>query len=217
MRNNHFPGWARPYEFAAELLTGLGKREEEARDMARRVTHRISNVISSGPSRIITQVLDPLWSYIPRSGLAPYIYTVIAGLLFACRGGPSRGHMRRQETWHSSKGRRRRSGKLFISGSALEIWIWIHLGSGWAGCPSTGTTCFSDYFMSLTLLRYNLSEEAAAAAHPRRLSTGATATRSAPPPPACSCCWAPLTCGGTSGAVRAAGKTRLGALRLEAA
>lgn len=35
MRNNHFPGWARPYEFAAELLTGLGKREEEARDMAR--------------------------------------------------------------------------------------------------------------------------------------------------------------------------------------
>ena len=52
MRNNHFPGWARPYEFAAELLTGLGKREEEARDMARRVTHRISNVISSGPSPI---------------------------------------------------------------------------------------------------------------------------------------------------------------------
>lgn len=35
MRNQHFPGWARPYEFAAELLTGLGKREEEARDMAR--------------------------------------------------------------------------------------------------------------------------------------------------------------------------------------
>jgi hypothetical protein len=35
MRNGHFPGWARPYEFAAELFTGLGKRDEEARDMAR--------------------------------------------------------------------------------------------------------------------------------------------------------------------------------------
>ncbi|GFH08268.1 uncharacterized protein HaLaN_03203, partial [Haematococcus lacustris] len=34
MRNNFFPGWARPYEFAAELFTRL-KREEEARDMAR--------------------------------------------------------------------------------------------------------------------------------------------------------------------------------------
>ena len=35
MRNNQFPGWARPYEFAAELLVQVGKREEEARDMAR--------------------------------------------------------------------------------------------------------------------------------------------------------------------------------------
>lgn len=35
MRNDHFPGWARPYEFAAELLSGVGKRDEEARDMAR--------------------------------------------------------------------------------------------------------------------------------------------------------------------------------------
>lgn len=34
MRNGHFPGWARPYEFASELFTGLG-RHEEARDMAR--------------------------------------------------------------------------------------------------------------------------------------------------------------------------------------
>ncbi|GFH27860.1 uncharacterized protein HaLaN_26244 [Haematococcus lacustris] len=34
MRNNFFPGWARPYEFAAELFTRL-KREEEARDMGR--------------------------------------------------------------------------------------------------------------------------------------------------------------------------------------
>jgi hypothetical protein len=34
MRNNYFPGWARPYEFAAELFTQL-KRQEEARDMAR--------------------------------------------------------------------------------------------------------------------------------------------------------------------------------------
>jgi len=34
MRNGYFPGWARPYEFAAELLMGM-KREEEARDMAR--------------------------------------------------------------------------------------------------------------------------------------------------------------------------------------
>ncbi len=34
MRNGYFPGWARPYEFAAELLTGMG-RLEEARDMAR--------------------------------------------------------------------------------------------------------------------------------------------------------------------------------------
>ena len=35
MRNNHFPNWARPYEFASELLSSLGKRDEEARDMAR--------------------------------------------------------------------------------------------------------------------------------------------------------------------------------------
>lgn len=35
MRNNHFPGWARPYEFAAELFVKIGKRDEEARDMAR--------------------------------------------------------------------------------------------------------------------------------------------------------------------------------------
>jgi len=34
MRNNYFPGWARPYEFASELFTQL-KRGEEARDMAR--------------------------------------------------------------------------------------------------------------------------------------------------------------------------------------
>jgi len=34
MRNEFFPGWARPYEFAAELLAGQ-KRDEEARDMAR--------------------------------------------------------------------------------------------------------------------------------------------------------------------------------------
>ncbi|GFR43075.1 hypothetical protein Agub_g4082 [Astrephomene gubernaculifera] len=34
MRSGHFPGWARPYEFAAELFTQLG-RHEEARDMAR--------------------------------------------------------------------------------------------------------------------------------------------------------------------------------------
>jgi hypothetical protein len=34
MRNGFFPGWARPYEFASELLAGLG-RPEEARDMAR--------------------------------------------------------------------------------------------------------------------------------------------------------------------------------------
>ncbi|KAF8061990.1 hypothetical protein HT031_004250 [Scenedesmus sp. PABB004] len=35
MRNNHFPGWGRPYEFASELFQKIGKREEEARDMAR--------------------------------------------------------------------------------------------------------------------------------------------------------------------------------------
>lgn len=35
MRNNHFPNWARPYEFASELLSSIGKRDEEARDMAR--------------------------------------------------------------------------------------------------------------------------------------------------------------------------------------
>jgi len=35
MRNNHFPGWGRPYEFAAELFNKVGKREEERRDMAR--------------------------------------------------------------------------------------------------------------------------------------------------------------------------------------
>jgi len=34
MRNNFFPSWARPYEFAAELLRDQ-KRHEEARDMAR--------------------------------------------------------------------------------------------------------------------------------------------------------------------------------------
>lgn len=34
MRNNFFPGWARPYEYAAELLTQLD-RHEEARDLAR--------------------------------------------------------------------------------------------------------------------------------------------------------------------------------------
>ncbi len=34
MRNGYFPGWARPYEFAAELLSGM-KRLEEARDMSR--------------------------------------------------------------------------------------------------------------------------------------------------------------------------------------
>eukprot|EP00879_Flechtneria_rotunda_P027676 GHRR01029657.1.p1 GENE.GHRR01029657.1~~GHRR01029657.1.p1 ORF type:complete len:344 (+),score=121.23 GHRR01029657.1:363-1394(+) len=35
MRNNHFPGWARPYEFACELFQKIGSRGEEARDMAR--------------------------------------------------------------------------------------------------------------------------------------------------------------------------------------
>eukprot|EP00775_Hariotina_reticulata_P005352 gene5352-5588_t len=35
MRNNHFPGWGRPYEFAAELFQKIGRRGEEARDMAR--------------------------------------------------------------------------------------------------------------------------------------------------------------------------------------
>ncbi|WIA18097.1 hypothetical protein OEZ85_009575 [Tetradesmus obliquus] len=35
MRNNHFPGWGRPYEFASELFQKIGKRGEEARDMAR--------------------------------------------------------------------------------------------------------------------------------------------------------------------------------------
>ncbi len=34
MRNNFFPGWGRPYEFASELFTKLN-RDEEARDMAR--------------------------------------------------------------------------------------------------------------------------------------------------------------------------------------
>lgn len=34
MRNGHFPGWARPYEYASELFTAL-KRGEEGRDMAR--------------------------------------------------------------------------------------------------------------------------------------------------------------------------------------
>lgn len=34
MRNDFFPGWARPYEFAAQLLADQ-KRYEEARDMAR--------------------------------------------------------------------------------------------------------------------------------------------------------------------------------------
>lgn len=34
MRNNHFPGWGRPYEFASELFGKL-KRDEEARDFAR--------------------------------------------------------------------------------------------------------------------------------------------------------------------------------------
>ncbi|GBF98503.1 hypothetical protein Rsub_11494 [Raphidocelis subcapitata] len=33
MRNNHFPGWGRPYEFAAELYKKT--REEECRDVAR--------------------------------------------------------------------------------------------------------------------------------------------------------------------------------------
>lgn len=33
-RNNHFPNWARPYEFAADVLMQLG-RKEEGRDMAR--------------------------------------------------------------------------------------------------------------------------------------------------------------------------------------
>eukprot|EP00798_Chlamydomonas_sp_ICE-L_P020266 gene20266-27020_t len=33
MRNGYFPGWARPYEFAGELLASMG-RMEEARDMA---------------------------------------------------------------------------------------------------------------------------------------------------------------------------------------
>lgn len=32
---DHFQNWARPYEFASELLLSIGKRDEEARDMAR--------------------------------------------------------------------------------------------------------------------------------------------------------------------------------------
>ena len=39
MRNNHFPGWAQPYEFASEILAQL-KRKEEARDLARWVRGR---------------------------------------------------------------------------------------------------------------------------------------------------------------------------------
>lgn len=35
MRNNFFPGWARPYEYAAELMASLKSRGEEARDLAR--------------------------------------------------------------------------------------------------------------------------------------------------------------------------------------
>ncbi|KAI8464671.1 MAG: hypothetical protein J3K34DRAFT_525991 [Monoraphidium minutum] len=35
MRNGHFPGWARPYEFCADLYRKIGKREEECRDVAR--------------------------------------------------------------------------------------------------------------------------------------------------------------------------------------
>lgn len=31
MRKNHFPGWARPYEFNAQLFQSIG-RQEEARD-----------------------------------------------------------------------------------------------------------------------------------------------------------------------------------------
>jgi len=35
MRNNQFPGWGRPNEFAADLYRRVGKREEECRDVAR--------------------------------------------------------------------------------------------------------------------------------------------------------------------------------------
>jgi hypothetical protein len=35
MRANHFPGWGRPYEFAATIYQSIGKRDEEARDTAR--------------------------------------------------------------------------------------------------------------------------------------------------------------------------------------
>lgn len=34
MRNSHFPGWGRPFEFNSQLMAGVG-RKEEARDMAR--------------------------------------------------------------------------------------------------------------------------------------------------------------------------------------
>jgi hypothetical protein len=34
MRASHFPGWARPHEFNARLLHGIGRREE-ARDSVR--------------------------------------------------------------------------------------------------------------------------------------------------------------------------------------
>jgi hypothetical protein len=35
MRANHFPGWGRPYEFAATIYQTIGKRDEECRDTAR--------------------------------------------------------------------------------------------------------------------------------------------------------------------------------------
>jgi hypothetical protein len=34
MRNSHFPGWGRPYEFNSQLMARVG-REEEARDVVR--------------------------------------------------------------------------------------------------------------------------------------------------------------------------------------
>lgn len=41
MRNSHFPGWGRPYEFNIQLMTRVG-RAEEARD-----------VVSSGAGRAL--------------------------------------------------------------------------------------------------------------------------------------------------------------------
>jgi len=46
MRASHFPGWARPHEFNARLLQGIGRREE-ARDSVRACALQTR----TGPSR----------------------------------------------------------------------------------------------------------------------------------------------------------------------